>query len=186
MLTALLQGMAAAVLAQHKLAFGHSHRLGIDDLVGGFLLQIAVLMNAGFVREGVAADDGLVGLGSEGDDGAQELAGRVEVLGVDAGLEGEAVVAGLHGHDDLFERAVAGALADTINSAFDLPGAGLHGGDGIGYGEAQVVMAMHADYGAIAESFHDRADQGAILFGHRVTYRIRNIDGAGAGGDYGF
>ncbi len=101
-------------------------------------------------------------------------------------VEGKAVMTGLHGHDDLFERAVAGALADTVNGAFDLAGAGLHGGDGIRYGKAQVVMAMHADYGAIAESFHDIADQGAVLFGHRVTYGIRDVDGAGTGGYYGF
>ena len=60
----------------------------------------------------------------------------------------------------------------------------MHGGDGIRYGKTQVVMAMYADYGAIAKSFHDISDQGAVLFGDRVTYGIGDIDGAGAGGDY--
>ena len=41
-------------------------------------------MDAGFVREGVLADDGLVRLRPERDDRRQQLAGRVKMLGDDA------------------------------------------------------------------------------------------------------
>src|SRR5262249_23836083 len=98
LLATLLQRMPAAMLAQYELAFGHADRLRIDDLVGGFLLEVSVLMDTGFVRERVAADDGLIGLRSKGDDGAEHLAGGIEVLGMDAGLERELVVASLERH----------------------------------------------------------------------------------------
>ena len=62
-------------------------------------------------------------------------------------------MAGLDRHHDLFERGVAGALADAVDGAFDLAGAGLHGGERVGDGQTQIVMAMDADDGAIAERF---------------------------------
>ena len=45
-------------------------------------------------------------------------------------------------------EAVAGAFADAVDGAFDLPRAGFDGGQRIGHGEAQIVMAMDADDGA--------------------------------------
>src|SRR5436190_3255221 len=186
LLAALLQSMPAAVLSQHQLAFRHAHRLRVDDLVGGLFLEVAVLVDTGFVRERVAADNGFVRLWSERDDRAQHLARRVEVLGVDAGLEGEAVIAGLDRHDDLLERAVAGALADAVDGAFDLPRPCLHGGDGIGYRQPQIVVTVHADHGAIAQRLHDGADHGAIFVRRGEAYRVRNVDGPRASGDHGF
>jgi hypothetical protein len=50
------------VLAQHQLGLAHTDRRRIHDLVGGPLAQHAVLVDARFVRERVAADDRLVEL----------------------------------------------------------------------------------------------------------------------------
>ena len=69
----------------------------------------------------------------------------IEPLGLDAGGQAEVVVAGLERHDDLFERGVAGALADAVDRALDLPGAGLDAGQAVGDGQAQVVVAVRAD-----------------------------------------
>ena len=44
-------------------------------------------MDAGFVRERVAADDGLVGLDALAGDLGEQLAGREELPRVDAGLD---------------------------------------------------------------------------------------------------
>ena len=53
------KGVAAGVLAERQ---GHrqAELLRFDDLVGRRVLQQAVLMDAGFVSEGVRADDRLV------------------------------------------------------------------------------------------------------------------------------
>ena len=58
-----LQRVAARVLAQDQGGARNADHFGPDDLVGQPVLQHAVLMDAGFVGEGVPAHDGLVGLG---------------------------------------------------------------------------------------------------------------------------
>ncbi len=52
------------------------------------------------------------------------------------------IVARAQGHDDFLQRRVAGALADAVDGAFDLPRAVFDGRQRIGDGQAQIVMAM--------------------------------------------
>ena len=83
-LGAIGQGGAAAVLAQHQIGLGQAHVLGPHDLVGAALLEHAVLMDAGLVGKGVAADDRLVALHLNARDVRHQTAGRHEPLGDDA------------------------------------------------------------------------------------------------------
>ena len=46
---------------------------------------------------------------------------RVSMFGLDAGSEGQHILAGAQRHDDFFQRRIAGALADAVDRAFDLP-----------------------------------------------------------------
>src|SRR5215471_3131077 len=127
-LGALIQRVTSGVLAKHELAFGYAHAARVDDFVGGFFLEIAVLVNAGFVRERVPSHDRLIGLRSESDDRSEQLAGGVKMFGVDAGQVGVGVAAGLEYHHDFFERTVPGPFADAVDDALDLPGAGFDRG----------------------------------------------------------
>ena len=149
-LRAFVERVASAVLTQYQLAFGNADGARVDDFVGGFFLEVAVLMDAGLVREGVAAHNCLIGLRPEGDDGAEQFAGGIEMLGVDSRVVGVAIGARLEDHHDLFKRAVARALANPVDGAFDLACAGLDGGERVGNGEAEIVVAVYADDGAIA------------------------------------
>src|SRR4051794_5837353 len=63
-----LERVPSAVLAQNEAALRHAHGLGVDDLVRRALLEVAVLVDARLVREGVSPDDGLVGLHADADD----------------------------------------------------------------------------------------------------------------------
>src|SRR5690242_7944887 len=83
---ALAERMTPAVLTQYELAFRHPDRTGVDDLVGGLFLQIAVLVDTGLMRESIPADDGLIRLRTESDGVGEQFAGGEEVLGVDAGV----------------------------------------------------------------------------------------------------
>src|SRR5262249_39692247 len=71
---ALPKGVAAAVLAEHELTFGYAYGAGVDDLVRTFFLEVAVLVNAGLVRESVPSNDGFIGLRPECDQRAQQFA----------------------------------------------------------------------------------------------------------------
>ena len=76
---AALQRMAAGVLAEHQGRARDADHLGPDDLVGEPVLQHAVLVDAGLVGEGVAADDRLVGLGKDAGQVGEQLAGAVDL-----------------------------------------------------------------------------------------------------------
>ena len=81
---------------------------------------------------------------------ATQPAGGNEPLRVDAAWSMLVVIAaGSQRHDDFFERAVAGPFADAVDGAFDLAGAVLDGGQAVGDGQAEVVVAVDADHGLV-------------------------------------
>ena len=121
---------------------GDPDRLGGHDLIGDLLLDQAVLVDARLVGEGVGPDDRLVRLDRDARDLRQEPRGLVDVLGLDPRMEAEEVLPGLDGHDDLLHRAIPGPLADPVDRALHLARPVLHGGQGIGGGEPQIVVAV--------------------------------------------
>ncbi len=91
----------------------------------------------------------------------------------------------MHGHDDFFEGAVAGAFAQAVDGAFDLAGAFLEGGQAVGDGQAQVVVAMDAqdDLVDAADILLEVANGRGVLLGDGVADGVGNVDRGGAGGD---
>ena len=116
---------AAGVLAEDEMRFGDADQRRRHDLVAERVGQHAVLVNAGLVRKGVVADDGLVGRGLEGDDLAEHLAGGIKVFELDAGGDAVAVAAHVERGGNFFESGVAGALADAVDGALHLARAGV-------------------------------------------------------------
>ena len=102
LIAAQAEGVASGVLAEDQLRIRDADRLRGHDFVGQAVLQHAVLMNAGFVRERVASDDGLVRLHRNFGDLLQQLAGGIEVLAGNAGGVRILVGADAHGHHNLF------------------------------------------------------------------------------------
>ena len=79
---------------EHDLRVGHAHVAGIDDLVGGALLEHAVLVDAGRVGKGVGSHDGLVGLHRDAGQLADQPADGIDAPGIDAGLQLKEIVGG--------------------------------------------------------------------------------------------
>src|SRR3989442_2543699 len=77
-LAALLHGVAARMASEHEPRRRLSDVLRPHDLVRARILQHSVLVDAGFVREGVASDDRFVGLHRLLREARQELTGFVE------------------------------------------------------------------------------------------------------------
>jgi len=98
-----------------------------------------------------------------------------KVFGVDAGVIRVGIRAGLQDHDDLFERAIARALADSVDGALHLSRPGFDRRQGIRHRQPQVVMAVNAHNGAIPQRPRNLSDQGAIFFRRRVTHRVGNV-----------
>ena len=55
------------------------------------------------------------------------------------------------------EVRVAGALAEPVQRALDVAGAGAHGGHRVGHGAARVVVAVDADDDVVADVGVDTA-----------------------------
>ncbi len=75
------------MFAQDQGGFGDSDGRGVHDFVGLAFFQDAVLMDSGFVGEGVFADDGFVALDDQAGQCADHSAGGIDFGGVDAGID---------------------------------------------------------------------------------------------------
>ena len=95
-----------------------------------------------FVRKRVLADDRLVELHRKAGDGGDAARDVHDLSGVDIGRPRHDVAAHLQRHHDLFQRGIAGAFAEPVDRAFDLPRAARHGRQRVGRRHAEIVVAM--------------------------------------------
>ena len=173
-----LEGVVAGVLAQHQVVGTDAHGFRREDFIGLLIGQDAVLVDAALVEEGILAHDGLVQGRGLADDIIDGLAGAVNLGGVDAGGGVEDIGAGAQGHDHLFERGVAGPLAQAVDGAFDLGRAALDAGQGVGHGQAQVIVAVdrELDVPGLLHVLQDVGDQGLHLGGGGVAHGVGEVD----------
>ena len=142
-----------------------------------------MLVDAGLVGKGVAAHDGGVGRNRLADDARQAAAGGEKLLGDDAGGQVVVVGAGIEPHDDLFQGGVAGPLADAGKRHFGLTRAGVEGGQGVGHGQAQVVVAVdgEGDAAGSAHGGHEVADKVGELGRLGVAHGVGDVEDGRAG-----
>lgn len=97
-----------------------------DDFVSVLRFQHAILMNARAVREGITSDNRFVQLYRHITQLADQLAGAVNFLMFDVGVQTNQTLAGFQNHGNLFQRGVACPFADAVDGTFDLACAHLH------------------------------------------------------------
>ena len=170
----------AGVLAEHQSRARRAHRLGAHDFVGQFVLEHAVLVNAGFMRERVGPDNGLVRRHRHTDDGREGVAGGNEARGVDAGGERQRIGPHFERHHNFFERGVAGTLANAVDGALHLAGARLHRGNRVGDGQAEIVVAVGRQDGPVAEQLLHGREHLLDVGRQRVADGIGQVDRGGA------
>src|SRR5258708_38778195 len=135
--------------------------------------------------EGVGSDDGLIGRAAKGDTLGQHLAGGVELAQDNVVGVGELVTANHEGGGDFFKSGVACAFADAIDGALDLAGAAFDAGQGVGYGHAEVIVAVGGEDYVVdsRDTGFDQAEDRGILLGGGVADGVGDVDGGGAGLD---
>src|SRR5438270_595489 len=101
-----LQRVAAAVLAEDEVGALEPDVLGAHHLVRLLVVDHPVLVDAGFVHEGVLPDHRLVPRDVEPGRPRHHPARRAELLGADARVQAEEVVARAQRHHHLLERTV--------------------------------------------------------------------------------
>ncbi|MHC2538097.1 hypothetical protein ACVJMY_007666 [Bradyrhizobium diazoefficiens] len=139
------------------------------------------------MREGVPADDGLVVLHRKRGRRRHHLRGAGELRGVDLVPVGEFVVAHVDRHHDLFERGVAGALADAVDGALDLARTADDPGQRIGNGHAEIVMAMDREHRLVRvrHALDQRLHEVGVFLRHRVADGVGDVHRGRAGLDDG-
>ena len=142
-------------------------------------------MDARLVGKGVLADDGLVGLHVDAGDVREQPRGLEDLLGLHGGLEAKEIPTGAQRHHDLFERGVAGALADAVDGAFHLAGAVHERGQRVGHRLAEVVVAVDGQNRLVdaVDPLPDVRDALRPLRRDGVADRVGDVDRAGAGVD---
>ena len=158
--------VAAGVLAEHDRVAAQPDGGGVHDLVGGALLQHAVLVDAGLVRERVAPDDRLVRLHLVAGQSRDQPARARDLGRLDARPQTEARLARAQQHHDLLQRGVAGALADAVDRALDLAAARFQARERVGDRQSEVVVAVHRD-GHVVQRRHQPVER----FEHRAYSR---------------
>ena len=183
-----LECVASGKLAEHELVRVPAHILRAHDLVRFAVLDHAVLMDPGFVRKGIRADDRLVGLHRKSRDARHHFRCCNDLRGIDARRARKHVLARTYRHHDLFQRGVPCALSQTVDRALHLPRAIHHRRKRVGHGKTQIIVAVHRPDGlsGIWNPLAQRLDQRTELPRHRVTDGIRDVDRSGAGADHRF
>ena len=135
-------------------------------------------MDPRLVGKGVLADHRLVGLDQHSRQVGEQMAGLVDFLRLNSGAETQVLPAHSKSHHDLLQGGVAGPLANSVDGAFHLAGSGSNGGQGVGYGQPQVVVAMAAQAGPadIGHLFPQDAEDPSELVRHAIPHRVGDVD----------
>ncbi len=170
------------MLAQHHVRLFQADVFRAHDLVGARVVEHAVLVDARFVGEGVLADDRLVADDDRAGGAGQHARDMGELPRVDARRQSILVRADAHGHDQLFQRAVAGAFADAVDRAFDLARAGLQRGQRIGDGQAQIVVTVRRieQVRHVGQRSAQVGEDAENLVRRRIADGVRDIQRGGA------
>ena len=131
------------------------------------------------------ADDRLVRLDADADDLRQQLAGRIKLLGLDAGLVGRARRARVFSTITISSSEQLPARSPmplTVHSTWRAPF--WIAAERVGDRQAEIVVAVDADDAPTSPSaLRDLADQRAVLLGDGVADGVGDVDRGGAGGD---
>ncbi len=98
------------------------------------------------------------------------------------------IAAHSHGHHHLFQRSVAGALAQPVDCTLDLTGATFDGGKAVSRRHAQIVVTMGGKNNFIGPRHlgYQSPDQIGTFTRRGVPHGVRDIDRRGTGFDGDF
>ena len=178
-----VEGVAPGVFAHYQAVAGDTNGLGRHDLVSLFVLEHPILVNARLMSERVIAHHRLVDRNRNTRDLRNQSGTRIELLAGDVRVEIEIVFTRPQRHYDLFQGGIAGAFADAVDRALDLPSTVVHRGKRIRHRQTQVVMTMGAPNHAVAAggAFDQVRHQSAELRRDGVSGSIGHVDYSSAG-----
>ena len=130
-----------------------------------------MLVNARFMGEGVNANNLFFCLHLYAGEVGHQFARAEELFGVNTRVRGKMIGAGSQRHDNLFQRGIPGAFAQTIQDAINLTNACPNSGLRIGHCQPEIIMAVDLadDVGRRCRSVNDCFAEIPELVGHRIA-----------------
>ena len=131
----------------------------------------------------VSPHHGFVGLHDKTGGLADHATSGQNLLCINANIQIEIIAASFNSHDDFFKRAIAGALAQAVDRAFNLPcTADFHACQRVRNGHAEIVMAMHGPHNfvRIGNAFTQVFDEITIQLRNGIADGVGHIDGRSA------
>ena len=119
----------AGVLAQHDIVGLNAKCLRRHDLVSLLVRQDSVLMDPGFVREGIPPYDRFVERSGLADDVINSPAGAGNLHRINPSSERIKSRPCTHSHNHFFQSSVPCPFSETVYGAFDLSCATQHAGE---------------------------------------------------------
>ena len=132
-------------------------------------LGVAVGVYTGRLREDIGAENRRVRGNVLAAEGLHQFGNRRQPGFVDVGAELRVVCDGRH---DFGQRRIAGALAQSVHAGVDAGGAGLNRRDGVGRGQAIVVVAVKVE-DAVRPGDGHQADKAAHVVGRKNAEGVR-------------
>ena len=142
-------------------------------------------MNPRLVRKCIRANDRLVRLHCKAGEVADQPARGGELLRLDANVVGVKLARSrAQRHHHLFQRGVAGALAEPVDRDLYLSRPRLHSGERVRRGETKIVMTVDAYRGVATNKVHDALGECGVLRRDGVTNGVGDVDRGGASADH--
>ncbi len=134
-------------------------------------------MNPRFVRKGIGAHHCLIRRHLRPRDFREHSARTKKFFQTNLRGHSKTLFAHRQSNHDLFQRSISRALADAVDGALNLPHPGANCRQRVRHCQTQVVVAMRAQRDAvwIAQVFAHSREHRAILFRHRISHGIRQI-----------
>ncbi len=137
----------AGMFSENDAVCMYSDRLGRQDFIRLFVCEHSVLMYSRLVRKSVFAHDGLVERRALTDYVVNGLARAVNLRCVNTRIKlGIHIGARAHSHYDFLEGSVAGALAESVYGAFNLPCTPEYAAERVCNRHSEIVMAVNGKY----------------------------------------
>ena len=142
-----------------------------------WVLQNAVLVDAGLMGKSIGADNGLVRLNNNAGNHRHKPAGRIDFLSIDGRTEMHHIHPGIEGHNYLLKGSISRPLTNAVYGDFRLPRPRPDSSKGICCSQSQIVVAMDAhnrfmDIGCVGPHIRNQFEK---LLWDRVSHCIGQI-----------
>ena len=166
------------MFSQNQIALTQTYRFRKHNFVGALMFEHSILMDPGFMRKGIRADNGLIGWYKNAGIGTHHSTYPSQLGRIDPSIKVQQRPTRAQTHDNFFQGCIAGALTDAVDCHLDLARTGLDPCQGVGSSQSKVIMAVSRDDHIFdpRDIFNNACDKCAEFIWGGITHRVRDVE----------